>query len=135
MRVRVCAARRALVAGRKQALLVQVHESVLLLIRGRASVVVVGGVNTQVLAEWGQCVYSRRRRGACHLDLRRGRSRAHRPWGRGLKLISPLSSAETTRGRTVRVELLHAPREAPQCWRIVEEPPPVASLVPEQQQL
>ena len=67
----------------------QVHESVLLLIRGRASVVVVGGVNTQVLAEWGQCVYSRRRRGACHLDLRRGRSRAHRPWGRGLKLISP----------------------------------------------
>ena len=52
VRVRVCAARRALVAGRKQALLVQVHESVLLLIRGRASVVVVGGVNTQVLAEW-----------------------------------------------------------------------------------
>ena len=30
MRVRVCAARRALVVGRKQALLVQVHESVLL---------------------------------------------------------------------------------------------------------
>ena len=48
MRVRVCAARRALVAGRKQALLGQVHESVLLLIRGRASVVVIGGVNSQV---------------------------------------------------------------------------------------
>ena len=91
VRVRVCAARRALVVGRKQALLVQVHESVLLLIRGRASVVVVGGVNTQVLAEWVQCVYSRQRRGTCLLDPGNGRGQSQRPWGRGLKLISPVA--------------------------------------------